>query len=217
MVNISIAIESIASDGAICQIDSIMKLNDTSSVLVFLKSRKSASAKAMAAPGPSKSQIDDIIEIAVRVPDHGKLAPWRFILIEGEGRARIGQGFADVWAKNNPSHRADILDFQRGLFMRAPVILVVVSTAAVHGKIPVWEQQLSSAAVCYNAVLAATALGFDAQWQSDWVAYDDGAKAVMGVHAHEKVSGIIYVGTSSVPLEDRPRPDISTLLTRINS
>lgn len=217
MVNISVAIESIASDGAICQIDSIMKLNDTSSVLAFLKSRKSASAKAMTGPGPSKSQIDDIIEIAVRVPDHGKLAPWRFILIEGEGRAKIGEGFASVWAKNNSSHGAENLDFQRNLFMRAPVILVVVSTAAVHGKIPVWEQQLSSAAVCYNAVLAATALGFDAQWQSDWVAYNDGAKAVMGVHAHEKISGIIYIGTSSVPLEDRPRPDVSTLLTRINS
>ena len=217
MVNISNAIESIASDGGFCQIDCIMKLNDTSSVLAFLKSRKSASAKAMTAPGPSKSQINEIIEIGVRVPDHGKLAPWRFIVIEGEGRARMGQGFADAWAKNNPCHSADSLDFQRGLFMRAPVILVVVSTAAVHGKIPVWEQQLSSAAVCYNAVLAANALGFDAQWQSDWVAYDDGAKTVMGVHAHEKVSGIIYIGTSSVPLEDRPRPDISALVTRIDS
>jgi nitroreductase len=217
MVNDSIAIESIAYEGAICQIDSIMKLNDTSSVLAFLKSRKSASAKAMAGPGPAKAQMDEILEIAVRVPDHGKLAPWRFILIEGEGRARMGQGFAEVWANKNPTHGVESLDFQRNLFMRAPVILVVVSTAAVHGKIPVWEQQLSSAAVCYNAVLAATALGFDAQWQSDWVAYDEGAKAVMGVALNEKVAGVIYIGTSSVPLEDRPRPEVSTLLTRVDS
>ena len=195
----------------------IMKLNDTSNVLAFLKSRKSGSAKAMFGPGPSKVQMDEILEIAARVPDHGKLNPWRFILIEGEGRARLGDGFAQVWAQKNPTHGSESLDFQRHLFMRAPVILVVVSTAAVHGKIPVWEQQLSSAAVCYNAVLAATALGFDAQWQSDWVAYDDGAKAVMGVTAQEKISGIIYIGTSSAPLEDRPRPDVSTLLTRINS
>ena len=195
----------------------IMKLNDTSNVLAFLKSRKSASAKAMTGPGPSKVQMDEILEIAVRVPDHGKLAPWRFILCEGEGRARMGQGFADVWIKNNPTQGTEILDFQRGLFMRATVILVVVSTAAVHGKIPVWEQQMSSATVCYNAVLAATALGFDAQWQSDWVAYDEAAKAVMGVRPHEKVSGIVYIGTSSVILEDRPRPDVSSLLTRINS
>jgi nitroreductase len=217
MVNGCIAIESIAYQGAICQIESIMKLNDSSSVLAFLKSRKSASAKAMTGPGPSKAQIDEMLEIAVRVPDHGKLAPWRFILIEGEGRVIVGQGFAEVWAKNNPNHGAENLDFQRRLFMRAPVILIVVSTAAVHAKIPLWEQQLSSAAVCYNAVLAATALGFDAQWQSDWVAYDEGAKAVMGVTPHEKVSGIIYIGTSSAPLEDRPRPDVLSLLTRINS
>ncbi len=217
MVNDSIAIESIAYEGCFCQIDFTMKLNDTTSVSAFLKSRKSASAKAMTGPGPSKAQMDEILEIAVRVPDHGKLAPWRFILIEGEGRARIGQGFADLWANSHPTHGAESLDFQRGLFMRAPVVLVVVSTAAVHGKIPVWEQQMSAAAVCYNAVLAAMALGFDAQWQSDWVAYDEGAKAVMGFASEEKVAGIIYIGTSSVVLEDRPRPDVSSLLTRIDS
>ena len=195
----------------------MMKLNDTSSVLAFLKSRKSASAKAMGGLGPSGDQLNEILEIAVRVPDHGKLSPWRFVLIEGEARARIGEGFAEVWAKNNPSHSKESLDFQRGLFMRAPFILVVVSSSVVHGKIPVWEQQMSAAAVCYNAVLAASAMGFDAQWQSDWVAYDMGAKEVMGVHAHEKVAGIIYIGTSTVPLEDRPRPNVSDLLTRITS
>ncbi len=194
-----------------------MKLNDTTNILAFLKSRKSASAKAMSGPGPSSAQMAEILEIAVRVPDHGKLLPWRFVLIEGEGRVRMGEGFAQVWAKNNPTHGAESLDFQRGLFLRAPTILIVVSTAANHGKIPVWEQQLSSAAVCYNAVLAATALGFDAQWQSDWVAYDEGAKAVMGVGLHEQVAGIIYIGKSTVLLEDRPRPDPSTLLTRISS
>lgn len=194
-----------------------MKLNDTTNILAFLKSRKSGSAKAMSGPGPSSAQMAEILEIAVRVPDHGKLLPWRFVLIEGEGRVRMGEGFAQVWAKNNPTHGAESLDFQRGLFLRAPTILIVVSTAANHGKIPVWEQQLSSAAVCYNAVLAATALGFDVQWQSDWVAYDEGAKAVMGVGLHEQVAGIIYIGTSTVLLEDRPRPDPSTLLTRISS
>jgi nitroreductase len=194
-----------------------MKLNDTTNILAFLKSRKSASAKAMSGPGPSSAQMAEILEIAVRVPDHGKLSPWRFVLIEGEGRVRMGEGFAQVWAKNNPTHGAESLDFQRGLFLRAPTILIVVSTAANHGKIPVWEQQLSSAAVCYNAVLAATALGFDVQWQSDWVAYDEGAKTVMGIGQHEQVAGIIYIGTSTIPLEDRPRPDPSTLLTRISS
>lgn len=195
----------------------MIKLNDTSSVLAFLKSRKSASAKTMSGPGPSADQLTEILNIAVRVPDHGKLSPWRFVLIEGEGRARMGEGFAQVWAKNNPSHSSESLNFQHGLFMRAPMILVVVSTAAVHSKIPIWEQQMSAASVCYNAVLAATAMGFDAQWQSDWVAYDQGAKAVMGVAAQERVAGIIYFGTTTVALEDRPRPDVASLLTRISS
>ncbi len=190
------------------------KLNDTTSLLAFLKSRKSASAKAMAGLGPSTEQLAEILEIAVRVPDHGKLSPWRFILFEDDARAKVGEGFAEVWTTQNPSHGQEILNFQRGLFMRAPVVLAVVSTAAPHGKIPVWEQQMSAAAVCYNAVMAATALGFDAQWQSDWVIYDEGAKTVMGVNAAEKIAGLIYIGHSSVQMEDRPRPDALALLTR---
>lgn len=171
----------------------------------------------MGEPGPTPAQMSEILNIAARVPDHGKLAPWRFILIEGDARARIGEGLAQIWAKNNSTHGAEMLAFVRGMLLRAPTILVVVSTAAVHGKIPVWEQQLSSGAVCYSAVLAAQALGFDAQWQSDWVAYDPAALALMGVNAHEKVAGLIYIGTSTVSLEDRPRPDVSQLLTRINA
>lgn len=214
MVNGSIAIESIAILVERRLSSAMTKLNETTSLLAFLKSRKSASAKAMTGPGPSADQIAEILEIAVRVPDHGKLAPWRFILFEGEARAKVGDSFAQVWAAQNPSHGPEIFNFQRGLFMRAPVVLAVVSTAAPHGKIPVWEQQMSAAAVCYNAVMAATALGFDAQWQSDWVIYDEGAKTVMGVNAAEKIAGLIYIGHSSVQLEDRPRPDALALLTR---
>lgn len=187
-------------------------LNDTSSVLAFLKSRKSASAKAMTGPGPDARQLQELLEIAVRVPDHGKLAPWRFIVFEGQARATVGQGFAKVWAQTHPEHGAEIVEFQRGLFMRAPLVVTVVSTAALHGKIPVWEQHMSAAAVCYNMVLAATALGFHAQWQTDWVAYDDGAKSVMGVKPAENVAGIIYIGQSTVALEDRPRPAVSQLV-----
>lgn len=193
------------------------KLNDTSSVLAFLRSRKSASAKAMTGPGPSPLQMAEILDIAVRVPDHGKLAPWRFILFEGEARSRVGEGFAAVWAKLNPGHGEDSLGFQRGLFLRAPTVLAVISTAMPHAKIPVWEQQLSSAAVCYNVVLAAQALGFDVQWQSDWVAYDASAKAVMGISCVEQVAGLIYIGQSVVALEDRPRPDVAARLTVWNS
>ena len=190
-----------------------MKLNDTSSLLAFLKSRKSASAKAMGGSGPPPIQLAEILSIATRVPDHGKLTPWRFVVFQDEARAKVGKLFATRWAELNPSHGADTLAFHAGLFLRAPVVVAVVSTAEVHPKIPVWEQQMSAAAVCFNLVQAAQALGFDGQWQSDWVAYDEGAKAAMGVTAGEQIAGFIYLGKSAVLLEDRPRPDVAQLTT----
>ncbi len=190
------------------------QLNDHSSLLTFLKTRKSASAKAMGGPGPDALQLRDVLAIAVRVPDHGKLNPWRFIVFEGDARGKVGDRFAARFAELHPEYQAENIAFQKGLFLRAPVVVAVVSTAADHAKIPVWEQQMSAAAVCYNLVLAAQAYGFDAQWQSDWVAYDAGAKTAMGLLASENVAGLIYIGTSSVPLEDRPRPDAAALTTR---
>jgi len=145
------------------------------------------------------------------------LNPWRFIVFEHDARLKVGEAFAARYAQLHPDYPADAIAFQRGLFARAPIVIAVVSTATEHFKIPVWEQQLSSAAVCFNMVLAAQAVGFDAQWQSDWVAYDDGAKAAMGVTTHEKIAGLIYIGTSAVALEDRPRPDVASLVTHWKS
>jgi len=191
-----------------------MKFNDNSSGLALLKSRKSASAKAMGTPGPTPEQLADILIVAVRVPDHGKLTPWRFILFEGDARAKFGSVLADRWKAKNPSHGEDALAFQRGLFTRAPVVLAVISRAAPHPKIPEWEQTLSSAAVCQNIVLAASAMGIGVQWQTDWPAYDSEIAKIMGLEPHERVAGFIYLGTPTVPLEERPRPDPATLLTR---
>ena len=191
-----------------------MTFNDTSSLLTFLKTRKSASAKAMGEPGPSPSVLDEILQLSLRVPDHGKLAPWRLVVFEGAARAKVGEAFKARWAELNPTHGAEALEFHAGLFMRAPVVVVVVSSAADHPKIPIWEQQLSAAALSFNLVLSAQAHGFDAQWQSDWVAYDAKAKAAMGVAEAEKVAGVVYIGTSTLPLEDRPRPELATVVTR---
>jgi nitroreductase len=213
LVNGRPAIVSIAKFEAERQIAGMTQLNDRSSLFNFLKTRKSASAKAMTGPGPDASQLHDMLSIAVRVPDHGKLNPWRFVVFEGEARAGVGALFAKRFAELHPDYPADSVEFQKGLFARAPIVVAVVSTAVEHMKIPVWEQLMSSAAVCFNLVLAAQAHGFDAQWQSDWVAYDDGAKAAMGLAPQEKIAGLIYIGTSSVPLEDRPRPDAAALTT----
>ena len=189
-------------------------LNDRSSLLGFLKSRKSASAKALTAPGPGAAQTAEMLEIALRVPDHGKLCPWRLILFEGPARAGIGAHFAARWRDLHPEHAADAVAFQRALFERAPLVIAVVSRAAPHAKIPEWEQQMSAAAVCFNLELAAMALGFDCQWQTDWVAYDPVCAAAMGLRPPERIAGLIYIGTSSVPLEDRPRPAAADLVTR---
>lgn len=189
------------------------KLNDRTSLLAFLETRKSASAKAMAEPGPSAEKLDQILKIAVRVPDHGKLTPWRFIVFEGKARAQIGEKFRARWAVLHPDHSEDTLRFAAGMFLRAPLVVAVVSTALPHIKIPIWEQQMSAAAVCFNIELAAQALGFDVQWQTDWMAYDEVAKAAMGIQPDENVAGLIYIGKSTVALEDRPRPDVVALVT----
>jgi nitroreductase len=189
-------------------------LNDTSSVLSLLRTRKSASAKAMGEPGPTAAQLAEVLSLAVRVPDHGKLAPWRFILWEGDSRKDFGGVIAARWQALHPDHGPESLDFMRGLFLRAPAVLAVVSTAADHPKIPLWEQQLSAGAVCMNILTAATALGLGCQWNTDWVAYDGEIARAMGLKAHEKVAGLIYLGTPAAPLEDRPRPDAASLLTR---
>ena len=190
------------------------KLNDTSSIRALLASRKSASAKAMGEPGPTAAQLHEMLTAAVRVPDHGKLTPWRFILFEGDARAKFGDALRARWLELHPGHGAESLDFVGGLFLRAPVVVAVISAAAPHPKIPLWEQTLSSAAVCQTMLIAASALGVGCQWNTDWPAYDHGIARVMGLAPHEKVAGFIYMGTPTAALEDRPRPDPMTLLTR---
>lgn len=190
------------------------QLNDTSSVLDLLRSRKSASAKAMTGPGPSARELGEILGCAVRVPDHGKLAPWRFILWEGEARAAFGAALGRRWQALHPDHGPEALALAQDLFLRAPVVIGVVSRAAPHPKIPEWEQQLSAGAVCMNILYAATALGYACQWNTGWLAYDDGMAAVMGLAPPERIAGFIYIGKAAAPLEDRPRPDPQALLTR---
>jgi nitroreductase len=189
-------------------------LNDTSSLLALLQTRKSASAKAMTGPGPSGAELDEILRCAVRVPDHGKLAPWRFILWEGEARAQFGEVLRQRWRTLHPDHGTEALDFARQLLLRAPMVIGVVSCAVPHHKIPEWEQQLSAGAVCMNILFASTALGYGCQWITDWPAYDGAMAAMMGLTPHEKLAGLIYIGKAAAPLEDRPRPDHHALLTR---
>jgi nitroreductase len=181
--------------------------------LDLMLSRRSGSAKAMTGPGPDPEQLRRILAAAVRVPDHGKLAPWRFIVFEGEGRSRMGALLADVVAREKDASPARIAE-ERGRFLRAPVVIGVVSRLREQIAIPVWEQELSAGAVCQNILLAAHALGFVGSWVTQWCAYHAEVLERLGLKPGEKMAGYIYLGRPAAPLEDRPRPDIDALVTR---
>ena len=193
---------------------STLLLNDTSTPLSLLASRKSASVKAMGEPGPSEEELRRILTIAVRVPDHGKLTPWRFIVIDAEARVEFGTLLARRWRELHPAHGEEALALQRSLPLRAPLMLALVSRAAPHPKIPEWEQQLSAGAVGQNILLAAAASGIGCQWNTDWFAYDREIARELGLAAHERIAGFFYFGQPREALEDRPRPDPLALVTR---
>ena len=190
------------------------RLNDRSDPLQLLATRRSAPLKTITEPGPTADQLDMLLKIAVRVPDHGKLTPWRFIVFEGDGRAGFGDLLAARWKELHPDHGEAAVEQARNFFLRAPAVVAVVSRAAPHVKIPEWEQVLSAGAVCQNIMLAASAMGLGCQWNTGWCAYDPKALAAMGLEPHEKVAGFIYLGTPGEPMTDRPRPDPASLLTR---
>lgn len=179
----------------------------------LLLSRRSGSAKAMTGPGPSGEELERILSAGVRVPDHGKLTPWRFILFEGEGRTRMGEILATAVAGERDVSPERIAQ-ERERFMRAPVIVAVVSRVREQIPIPVWEQQLSAGAVCMNIVIAAHALGYVANWITEWCAYHPAVLERIGLKPTERVAGFIYIGKPADPLEDRPRPPVSAITTR---
>ena len=180
--------------------------------LDLLLTRRSGSAKAMKEPGPSKKQVADILKAGARAPDHGKLFPWRFILLEGKGRQRAGDILAEVMEAEGEA-RPKQVEEERERFMRAPLVIGVVSSAREQHKIPVWEQELSAGAVCQNILIAATALGFVANWLTEWYAYHPVVKERLGLKPGERMAGFIYVGTAKEPLEERPRPEMDAIVS----
>ena len=177
----------------------------------LLLSRRSGSAKAMGKPGPSNKQLQQILQAGSRAPDHGKLFPWRFIVFEDKGRERMGEILADVLEAEGERERQ--IEEERGRFLRAPVVVGVISFAREQHKIPVWEQELSAGAVCQNILIAAHALGFVANWITEWYAYHPKIKERLGLKPGERVAGFIYIGTAKEPLEERPRPELEKIVS----
>ena len=152
-------------------------------------------------PGPSRASLDAMLTIAARVPDHKKLAPWRFIVIEGDAGARFGAELARVCASKEPEASESRHATERDRFLRAPAIVAVMSNPVTHPAAPEWEQMLSAGAVCLNLLHAASAQGFGAQWITEWYGYDAQVRAAFGLAAHERIAGFVYIGT---PTEKPP-------------
>jgi nitroreductase len=182
--------------------------------LELLKSRRSVKPREMASPGPSPAELDTILTIGARVPDHGKLAPWRFIVFEGDARLRAGEVIAKVFARKNPQASAADIEVEKKRLTDAPLVIGVVSFTKSHPKVPAWEQELSAGASAMNLVTAATALGYGACWLTGWFAFDRDVLDGLGLKADEKLAGLIHIGTPSKPSEDRPRPALSKIVTR---
>lgn len=182
--------------------------------LRLLWMRRSASVHNLGEPGPSREQTQQLLTIATRVPDHGKLAPWRFVLFEGSARAAFGEVLAVAASSAVPNLTPKRLALERKRFLRAPLVICVISSVRQGTHIPDWEQILSAGAVGQTLLIAATAMGFGAQWITEWYSYDVNVREALGLAPTERIAGMIYVGTVRQPSPERKRPSLDQLVTR---
>jgi|TARA_B100000530_G_scaffold283801_1_gene197974 nitroreductase len=187
--------------------------NLDSKTIDFLTTRRSTVARMMDEPGPSDDEMKKIMEAGMRVPDHGRLTPWRFITIRGDARDTIGNVIADAFKKNNPDAIEEQIEIEQERLTRAPVVIAVVSRVQKGHKIPVWEQVLSAGAACQTMLIAAQSMGYAAQWLTEWYAYDDDVKAAIGAEAGDEIAGFVYLGTSTGKLSDRARPEYDEIVS----
>ncbi|WP_292083253.1 MULTISPECIES: nitroreductase [unclassified Brevundimonas] len=180
-------------------------------VLARLAVRRSASAQLLIAPGPSDAEIEQILHLGARTPDHGKLFPWRFVVLGPQSRADLSEALAAL-AETQGRVDKDLAVLAK--LANPPLTIMVVSTPIQGHKVPVWEQQLSAGAVCMNIEHAADALGYSASWITDWYAYDPAAVALFGVKDGETIAGFIHLGTVAEPPLERPRPNMAHKVER---
>jgi nitroreductase len=180
----------------------------------LLKTRRSVKPREMSGPGPSPAELETILTIGARVPDHGKLAPWRFIIFEGDARERAGEVIAKVFARKNPGAAAADVETERKRLTDAPLVIGIVSFTKPHPKVPAFEQELSAGASVMNIVTAATALGYGACWLTGWFSFDRDVLDGLGLKPDEKLAGFVHIGTPTKQSDDRPRPVLSEIVTR---
>jgi nitroreductase len=188
-------------------------MNETT--LALLKARRSVKPDLMSEPGPTAAELDDILTIAARVPDHKKLVPWRFIIFEGAARLAFGEKIAEACkAEDTLEPSESRLKTERERFMRAPVVVAIISRIVPKPGAPEWEQTLSAGACAMNLCVAANAMGYATCWLTEWIAYSPRIRAGLGLAENERIAGFIYIGTSSSKPEERPRPALPDVVTR---
>ena len=181
-------------------------LNDRSSALSLLKTRRSGRPREMVGPGPTEDELMQMLEIAMRVPDHGKLAPWRFVIVGKDQRDQLASLLRRALKEENPEagpiHHEKAEQFAR----QGEALIVVLSSPIQNHKIPVWEQELSAGAAAMNLLHAAHAYGYVGGWITGWEAYSPKVNAAFARHG-ERIAGFVYIGSPGRELEERPRPD----------
>jgi nitroreductase len=191
-------------------------LNDISSALSLLRTRRSGRPRDMIAPGPDAGQLREILEIAMRVPDHGKLAPWRFVIVRKEDRGALEELLQRAFRAGGTEPTRAEQEAVTRFAHQAPALVVVLSCPIEGHKIPVWEQQLSAGAACMNLLNAAHALGFTGGWITGWPTYSDEVRRAFGREG-EAIAGFIFIGTPGTPLEERVRPDYDKVVSTWSS
>ena len=187
-------------------------LNDRSTLLAHLKTRRSGRPRDMVEPGPDDAQIAEIIEIAARVPDHGKLFPWRFVIVPKARRDDFARLLREAFEGDAPTTEERKLEAVERIARQAPALIVVMSAPVAGHKVPVWEQELSAGAACMNLLHAVHAMGFVGGWISGWPAYSEHVRGAFGA-SHERIAGLMFIGTPAFPLEERPRAAVSMVST----
>lgn len=186
--------------------------NDASTPLSLLRTRRSGKPRDLVAPGPDAGQLHQILEIALRTPDHGKLAPWRFVIVQPEQRGHLADLLDSAYRREKPDAGRLELEAMHQFAHQAPTLVVALSAPVPSSKIPVWEQELSSGAAIMNLLHATHALGFAAGWLTGWPAYNDDVRAAFA-HEDERIAGFIFIGTPGRPQEERPRPDYEKIVS----
>lgn len=185
--------------------------NDSASPAALIATRRSGKARDIIAPGPDAAQLAAILNAAARVPDHGKLFPWRLVVIDN--RAAFADALLAIYRAGKPDAGRLEADAVTQFAVQSPCLVVVIASPK-PSHIPVWEQELSAGALCQNLLIAAHAHGFVGNWLTGWAAYDDAVLALLGGAAPERIAGFFYIGTQAKPLEERPRPDMTAITSR---